>query len=238
MPEGGNQTSWQTKESRENFFLAEFGSTKPWAHEPDPAEPSARLLSFPGVHRIGNCISILCFQPFSSTGRYFLFVGIMGALIQSFRAFSVENANPLVHLKTGDVDTSDGCDLSRRRAEVKNRSPVPYFPPHGSTGRIKALYSLVQDNHTQKTGRVSALRREVFCTKPQSHLQNRHPKIPAAFNRDFQVFPVPLHRFTPRVHRAHWVWNKTSELTPPGFPEEKIPFPRAPCAKHLQVFLV
>lgn len=161
-------------------------------------------------------------QLSGSTSGYFLFVGIMGALNHSFRAFSVENAASSAPFKNREWETQQ-MDVTSPR-EVKKgqeQSPRSTFSSSWLSWKDKSsLFLSARQSSPRKLGEFLPSGGRGFFTQPQSHPQTSHPKIPAAFSRDLQMFPLPSHRFTPEVHTTHRGWSKSSELTPPGFPEE------------------
>lgn len=68
-------------------------------------------------------------QLSSSTSGYFLFVGIMGALNHSVRAFSVENAASSAPFKNSECETQQMDVTSPREVERSRTEPAFHIFP-------------------------------------------------------------------------------------------------------------
>lgn len=135
-----------------------------------PLQDSSFFQEYTGIAVPSFVFSL--FQRSSSTSGYFLFVGIMGTFNTPLKLSQWKVHHPLLRLKTLLWGTHQMDVTSPREVQRSRTEPLfLIFLPHGSAGRIKALYSLVKDNHIPENW-------ESFCSQEGGGSSQSHKAIP------------------------------------------------------------
>lgn len=126
-PEGGSQTSGQTKGNRGKLFPDLNLDQQNLEHmsqiQHSLLQGTSVFQEYMGITFPSFIFSL--FQCSSSRSGYLLFVGIMGALKHSFRGFSVENATSSAPFKNRECETHQ-MDVTCPR-EVQRSRTEPLF---------------------------------------------------------------------------------------------------------------